>query len=34
MTVRELDAAGISDPCLRAAYTRCRHLNARHGRTY
>jgi phytoene synthase len=34
MTRRELDAAGITDPALRAAYTRCRHLNARHGRTY
>ncbi|MBT2416105.1 phytoene/squalene synthase family protein [Streptomyces sp. ISL-12] len=34
MTARELDAAGITDPTLRAAYTRCRRLNARHGRTY
>lgn len=34
MTKRELDAAGITDPRLRAAYTRCRLLNARHGRTY
>lgn len=34
MTRRELDAAGITDPALRAAYTRCRLLNARHGRTY
>ncbi len=34
MTRHELDAAGITDPDLRAAYTRCRHLNARHGRTY
>ncbi|MEU2390363.1 phytoene/squalene synthase family protein [Streptomyces sp. NPDC007369] len=34
MTDRELDAAGISDPTLRTAYTRCRALNARHGRTY
>ncbi|AKZ53861.1 Phytoene synthase [Streptomyces ambofaciens ATCC 23877] len=34
MTRRELDAAGITDPALRAAYTRCRFLNARHGRTY
>jgi 15-cis-phytoene synthase len=31
---RELDAAGITDPGLRAAYTRCRGLNARHGKTY
>ena len=30
----ELDAAGITDPELRAAYTACRALNARHGRTY
>ncbi|MFG3343439.1 phytoene/squalene synthase family protein [Streptomyces sp. NPDC048018] len=34
MTPRELDAAGVTDPFLRAAYTRCRALNARHGRTY
>ncbi|WP_225850359.1 phytoene/squalene synthase family protein [Streptomyces sp. HPF1205] len=34
MTARELDAAGITDPALRDAYTRCRRLNARHGRTY
>ncbi|MER6032787.1 MULTISPECIES: phytoene/squalene synthase family protein [unclassified Streptomyces] len=34
MTTRELDAARITDPGLRAAYTRCRELNARHGRTY
>ncbi len=31
---RELDAAGITDPALRASYTRCRQLNAVHGRTY
>jgi phytoene synthase len=30
----ELDAAGITDPALRAAYTTCRRLNARYGRTY
>jgi 15-cis-phytoene synthase len=30
----ELDAARITDPALRAAYTACRELNARHGRTY
>lgn len=30
----ELDAAGISDPALRAAYTACRDLHAHHGRTY
>ncbi|GLZ40535.1 phytoene/squalene synthase family protein [Actinokineospora sp. NBRC 105648] len=34
MTRRELDAAGIDDPVLRAAYARCRALNAAHGRTY
>jgi phytoene synthase len=34
MTDRELDAAGVVDPQLRQAYTRCRRLNARHGRTY
>ncbi|MFI1825641.1 phytoene/squalene synthase family protein [Streptomyces sp. NPDC020412] len=34
MTRRELDAAGIVDPVLRTAYTRCRQLNARHGKTY
>ncbi|GAA2459769.1 phytoene/squalene synthase family protein [Streptomyces glaucus] len=34
MTGRELDAAGIEDPRLRAAYAYCRRLNARHGRTY
>ncbi|MFE6360378.1 phytoene/squalene synthase family protein [Streptomyces sp. NPDC057806] len=34
MTRRELDAAAITDPALRAAYTECRRLNARHGRTY
>jgi 15-cis-phytoene synthase len=30
----ELDAAGLTEPRLRAAYERCRELNARHGRTY
>jgi phytoene synthase len=30
----ELDAAGITDPTLRAAYATCRALNAAHGRTY
>ncbi|AIR96338.1 phytoene/squalene synthase family protein [Streptomyces glaucescens] len=34
MTDRELDAAGIHDPALRAAYRHCRALNARHGKTY
>ncbi|MER6630327.1 phytoene/squalene synthase family protein [Streptomyces sp. NPDC000987] len=34
MTDRELDAAGIADPALRQAYTHCRRLNARHGKTY
>ncbi|MGH3767381.1 MAG: phytoene/squalene synthase family protein [Pseudonocardiaceae bacterium] len=31
---RELDAAGIVEPALRMSYTRCRELNAAHGRTY
>jgi phytoene synthase len=31
---RELDAAGITAPALRDSYTRCRELNAAHGRTY
>jgi 15-cis-phytoene synthase len=30
----ELDAAGITDPALRAAYTTSRELHAHHGRTY
>ena len=34
MIAAELDAAGLSDPRLRAAYQRCRDLNARHGKTY
>ncbi|GCD48300.1 (2Fe-2S) ferredoxin [Streptomyces paromomycinus] len=34
MTARELDAAGITEPALRAAYAHCRRLNARHGKTY
>jgi phytoene synthase len=31
---RDLDAAGITDPALRASYELCRRINARHGRTY
>jgi 15-cis-phytoene synthase len=34
MIEAELDAAAVRDPALRAAYQRCRQLNARHGRTY
>ncbi|WP_245179002.1 phytoene/squalene synthase family protein [Streptomyces montanisoli] len=34
MTSRELDAAGVDDPRLRDAYTRCRRINARGGATY
>jgi 15-cis-phytoene synthase len=34
MSKRELDAAGIHDPQLRASYERCRELNAAHGKTY
>ncbi|MFY2858685.1 phytoene/squalene synthase family protein [Mycobacterium sp. THU-M104] len=30
----ELDAAGITEPGLRAAYRRCRQIAAEHGRTY
>lgn len=30
----ELDAAGISNPALRASYRLCRRSNARHGRTF
>ncbi|WP_370939133.1 phytoene/squalene synthase family protein [Amycolatopsis sp. cg13] len=30
----ELDAAGIVEPALRAAYTECRRINAHHGRTF
>lgn len=34
MSARELDAAGITDPALRASYEQCRRLNAAHGKTY
>ncbi len=34
LAARELDAAGITDPALRAGYRICRALNARHGRSY
>mgnify|MGYP000097149468 FL=1 len=34
MSARELDAAGIRDPELRASYEACRQLNAAHGKTY
>lgn len=34
MSRRELDAAGITDPQLRASYERCQRLNAAHGKTY
>jgi 15-cis-phytoene synthase len=34
MSTRELDAAGITDPALRASYMRCKELNAKHGKTY
>lgn len=34
MSSAELDAAGVTDPAVRAAYARCRELNAAHGRTY
>ncbi len=32
--MNELDAAGITDPALRAAYTGCRRINAHYGRTF
>ena len=34
MSARALDAAGITDPALRAAYEECRKLHAAHGKTY
>ncbi len=34
MSEKELDAAGIRDPSLRASYEACRRLNASHGKTY
>lgn len=34
MPTRELLAAGITDPVLQASYSRCRELNAEHGKTY
>ena len=34
MSSRDLDAAGITDPRMRASYERCRQLNAAHGKTY
>lgn len=34
MTRRELDAGGVTEPSLRAAYAECRRLNALHGRSY
>jgi phytoene synthase len=34
MTAHELRAAGIHDPALRSAYTYCRRLNSRGGKTY
>jgi len=34
VSARALDAAGITDPGLRAAYEECRRLHAAHGKTY
>lgn len=34
MSARELDAAGITDPAMRASYERCRQLHKAYGRTY
>jgi phytoene synthase len=32
--MKELDAAGIKDPALRASYEECKRLNSLHGKTY
>jgi phytoene synthase len=32
--MNDLDAAGISDPQLRASFTECKRLNSLHGKTY
>lgn len=34
MSARELDAAGIFEPSLRASYRECKRLNSLHGKTY
>ena len=34
LAARELDAAGITRPALRASYALCRRVNAQHGRTF
>ncbi len=34
MSARDLDAAGITDPALRASYAHCCRLHAKHGKTY
>ena len=34
MRSRQLDAAGITDPGLRASYLRCKRINSEHGKTY
>ncbi|MFE0027020.1 phytoene/squalene synthase family protein [Amycolatopsis sp. NPDC059021] len=34
MSARELDAAGVHGPALRAAYAECKRINAHHGRTF
>src|SRR2546423_13779749 len=34
VSARALDAAGITDPELRAAFEQCRRLHAAHGRAY
>ena len=33
MISTELDAAGVREPSLRAAYQHCRTVNAQHGKT-
>ena len=34
MSIRELNAAGISDPIVRMSYLRCKELNKQYGKTY
>ena len=34
MISTELDAAGVREPSLRAAYQHCRTVNAQHGKTF
>ena len=34
MRSRQLDAAGITDPGLRASHLRCKRINSEHGKTH